>query len=163
MWIYSHNVQLIVNHEQIPTLEEVGNDFFSREDVRKLIDNDKGVQSENLKSKFNNFIAKNYVKKYNINASVYTSKFKDLALKYCIQFHRVGKNHYISKDLPTAKQYMQELDECIINAYEKNKSINYNKFERIYNDSRGNSIRITKPIVLSRFNSKLDELKANEK
>lgn len=136
-----------------PTLEEMGNKFFQLESIQSAINDEKGIKQDVLSARFKNFIKTNYSKKFKLNLSLYTKEFQSLALKRCVQYGKDKKHHiYISNETQRAKNYIQTLKAMINEEYEKDKRLNYTKFDAIYKSKVNEEDRLTKPIILKELN-----------
>lgn len=140
------------------TGDELIKEFISIPKYNEKLNSDKGFKAEDIAAAFRETMKRDFAKKYNIpNILVYTSKFQQLILKYCIQFKRNSKNFYIFKESTFAQDLLNDFNEIFNNIYSKNEHINYNEFEKLYNDRKGNMIKLTRPIILPLFNEYKDE------
>ena len=140
------------------TGDELIKEFISIPKYNEKLNSDKGFKAEDIAAAFRETMKRDFAKKYNIqNVLIYTSKFQQLILKYCIQFKRNSKNFYIFKESTFAQDLLNDFNEIFNNIYSKNEHINYNEFEKLYNDRKGNMIKLTRPIILPLFNEYKDE------
>ena len=140
-----------LSSDSAPTPEQLFEEFNHIPKIIKKLSRPGGAQSEQLRSDFISLLVISVCDKYQVSESRYTMNFQQLALTKYVQVLRNGHRWFIYKDCEEAKKLLTDFDEFVSDTLKEDKSIKFDKFEKLYKTHRGNLESLTRLITTPRF------------